>query len=336
MLAPQKEYIIKDPFLLQNAAFESAALDLFLFQYENNTLYRTYCGYLNKTPGQVRTLNEIPFLPARFFKSHRVTSSSFEASLIFESSGTTGSINSRHFIKDISLYEKSFRLCFEQFYGNANQYCIIGLLPSYLERGNSSLLYMVKHLIQQSGHPGSGFYLDDFEKLQQQLLDNEARQQKTLLIGVTYALLSFAEKFPLQLKHTTVMETGGMKGRKKEITRDEVHHFLKQQFHIPSVHSEYGMTELLSQAYAGKNGIFHCPGWMKILLRSEDDPFYITSTVPAGKTASGVINIIDLANIYSCAFIATDDVGKLHEGGSFEILGRLDNCDIRGCSLLTA
>lgn len=310
-------------------SFEAAALAVFGFQYQHNDLYRSYCQLLNKKTEQVRNISDIPFLPISFFKSHTVTTTHFEAELLFESSGTTGQQPSRHWVRSKALYELSFQKGFEASYGHPEDYCIIGLLPSYLERGQSSLVYMVNNLVEQSKHPHSGFYLYDFEKLAETLHQLEAQRQQTWLIGVTYALLDFAERFPMPLQHTMIVETGGMKGRKKELLRDEVHAYLAQAFGANEIHSEYGMTELLSQAYAKQNGIFRTPPWMKVLLRAEDDPLSATS----GK--SGGINVIDLANIFSCSFIATEDMGRLEAGGGFSVLGRLDNAEIRGCSLIS-
>lgn len=312
--------------------FTQKALQLFRFQATANPVYKRYLAALNCSVAAVKSIEAIPFLPISFFKQFPVTSTHFEAETIFESSGTTGTTNSRHYVKDISLYRQSFRTAFEAAYGPANQYCILGLLPSYLERGASSLVFMVDDLIRQSGHPQSGFYLYDFEKLAQTLQILERSGQKTMLIGVTYALIDFAAAYPAPLRHTIIMETGGMKGRKKEWLRTEVHQVLQAAFSVPAVHSEYGMTELLSQAYAKEGGIFSCPPWMKVLLREEDDPFALHSAV--AKPTTGVLNIIDLANIYSCAFLATEDVARLHPNGSFEVLGRVDNSDMRGCSLL--
>ena len=327
--------IKEELFTSANAAWQDVALNIFSIQHELNPLYRQYCDILNITRADVNTIEQIPFLPISFFKTHSVKTGEFQPELIFESSGTTGSVNSKHFVKDKLVYEESFLRGFKKFYGNPEDYCIIGLLPSYLERGNSSLVYMVNDLIKRSKHKASGFYLYEYEKLQQTILQNEAAAQKTLLIGVTYALIDFAEQFPMPLKHCIIMETGGMKGRREELTRAEVHNILKKQFQTNSIHSEYGMTELLSQAYSNGNGIFKTSDSMKVLLRAEDDPFDVTATVPQEKTfITGAINIIDLANIYSCSFIATDDMGKLYTEGSFEILGRLDNSDIRGCGLM--
>ena len=327
--------IRKEIFNVNNAAFESVAIKIFMFQYEENLLYNQYCKTLNISPGDINRIEQIPFLPIQFYKSKEITTTTVVPETVFESSGTTGTVNSKHIIKDLSVYEESFLKSFLQFYGDVSQYCILGLLPSYLERGNSSLVYMVNELIKRSGSPLSGFYLNEDEKLYNAIMQNEAEGKQTLLIGVTYALLDFAEKYAVNLSHSIVMETGGMKGRRTELTREEVHTTLKQRLGIAEIHSEYGMTELLSQAYAVKNGIFNCPPWMQVLVRSEDDPFDISSrNTVRGQFSAGALNIIDLANLYSCSFIATDDVGKLYPGGSFEVLGRMDNSDIRGCGLM--
>jgi phenylacetate-coenzyme A ligase PaaK-like adenylate-forming protein len=310
-------------------SFEQMALEIFRFQAGNNPVYKAFTLALKIDPSSVASISDIPFLPVRFFKTHEVRSGSFSAAAIFESSGTSGTVNSRHYVRDLALYEESFIRGFELFYGPVKDLCILGLLPSYLERNNSSLVYMVDKLIRLSAHPQSGFYLDEFDKLDKTLEELEKAGQKTILIGVTFALLDFAEKHPRSLQHTTIMETGGMKGRKKEMIREEVHAILKNAFGLHSIHSEYGMTELLSQAYSKGEGIFFCPPWMRILVRDEEDPFLVRSQGP------GTINVIDLANIYSCSFIATDDAGKLNADGSFEVLGRVDGSDLRGCSLLT-
>ena len=319
-------------FGISGAGFDELALEVFHFQYTNNEIYRQYADALGVSPADVRTVKEIPFLPIRFFKTHRVLTGHDEPRLVFESSGTTGANTSRHVVSDPDIYKESFRRGFRLFYGDPGQYCIIGLLPAYLERQHSSLVYMVNDLIGQSGHPDGGFYLDQHEKLYKLLQSLEDSKQKTLLIGVTFGLLDFAERYNLRLRHTIVMETGGMKGRRKEMVRAEVHEILKQALGVDVVHSEYGMTELLSQAYSRGEGMFACPPWMKIMLRDEEDPFSILSGTE--KRVSGVINIIDLANIYSCSFIATDDAGRLYPDGSFEVLGRMDNSDLRGCSLM--
>ena len=315
-------------FSVGEGGFDRLSLEIFKFQFDNNPVYKAYAEALHINPSTITSLEQIPFLPIGVFKSHPVKTTLFQPEAVFESSGTTGSINSRHFVKHLSLYEESFLKGFELFNGPVKDWCIIGLLPSYLERKNSSLVYMADKLIQMSEHPESGFYLDEYEKLFSLLNELEKRQQKTLLIGVTFALLDFAEKFSLSLKYTTIMETGGMKGRKEEIIRQEVHEILKMKFGVPMVHSEYGMTELLSQAYSKGKGIFYCPSWMKIMLRDEEDPLCIRGS------GTGGINVIDLANIYSCSFITTDDAGKLNDNGSFEILGRMDGSDLRGCSLM--
>jgi len=326
---------------ITGAGFEKLALDLFRFQYENNTIYQQYVNALQVEVSDVKSLSQVPFLPIRFFKSHPVKTTAFDEVAIFESSGTTGSINSRHFIKDIELYKKSFTRGFELFYGPVNDWCIIGLLPSYLERQNSSLVYMVNELIQKSGHTNSGFYLNEFEQLFNLLTELEKKKQKIVLIGVTFGLLDFAESYSSQIypglfNHTIIMETGGMKGRRKEMIRQEVHEGLKKYFQVPVIHSEYGMTELLSQAWSNGNGIFKCPPWMKVLARDEEDPLTIRMPAvnPRMAYVSGAINIIDLANIYSCSFIATDDACKIFPDDSFEVLGRIDNSDLRGCSLM--
>ncbi|MGI8951531.1 MAG: acyl transferase [Chitinophagaceae bacterium] len=308
--------------------FENKALEIFRFQYKNNKVYKQWCDAFEIEIDKINCIEKIPFLPISFFKTHKVISSEFKPEIVFESSGTTQTISSKHFVKHIFIYKKSFLKAFELFYGNVKNYCIIGLLPSYLERKNSSLVMMVDELIKLSHHSKSGFYLYEFDRLQKILKQLENDQQKTLLIGVTFALLNFAEVFPMQLNHTTIMETGGMKGRRKELTRIELHNILQDKFGVKNIHSEYGMTELLSQAFSKNDGKFYCSPWMKVLIRNEQDPFAIS---PSGK---GILNIIDLANIYSCSFIATDDVGIVHKNSSFEILGRLDNTDIRGCSLL--
>jgi len=324
-----------DPLLI-NKIFSTGGSDIddliqsvYLFQYQQNPVFKQWCDTLNfKFQILDFKLTDIPFLPISFFKTHAIQTTLFQPQQIFESSGTTNTINSKHSVRDIALYKKSFIKAFELFYGDIKAYCIIGLLPSYLERNNSSLIMMVDELIKLSEHPQSGFYLNEFDQLQQILQDLENKNKKTLLIGVTFALLDFAEKYSMQLKHTIIMETGGMKGRRKELTRAEVHDYLTKRLGVAKIHSEYGMTELLSQAYSKGEGRFVCPPWMKVLVRDEEDPMIIK------KSGRGVLNIIDLANLYSCSFIATEDVGLVYEDGSFEVWGRLDNSDIRGCSLL--
>lgn len=309
--------------------FETLAFKVFKFQFENNAIYRSFCDLLNIHPSDITSIKDIPFLPIQFFKSHRVLSNSKPVEKTFSSSGTTGSNISKHLVTDISLYEKSFFKSFEHFYGNIGDYVILALLPSYLEREGSSLIYMVNSLIKQSNHKESGFYLNNLSELKDVLLNLEAVGKKTLLIGVSFALLDLVEAYPFKLKHTIVMETGGMKGRRKELVRSELHIILKQGFGVEHIHSEYGMTELLSQAYSKGNGIFECPNWMEIFTRDPEDAL---SILDADK--NGGINIIDLANINSCAFIATQDLGKRYPDGTFEILGRFDHSDIRGCNLM--
>ena len=308
-------------------------MDIFHFQYGANKVYNSYVNALGITPSTVGEIEKIPFLPISFFKTDEIKTGRFNAEVIFKSSGTTQAINSQHHVKDVSIYTQSFTTAFKKIYGDLQEWCVLGLLPSYLEKGDSSLVYMVNDLIKQSHHLQSGFYLYDLEKLKETLLVLERANQKTLLIGVTYALLDFAEEFPIPLANTIIMETGGMKGRREELTRMEVHDQLKKAFGKTEIHSEYGMTELLSQAYAKKEGRFQCPPWMKVLIRDDEDPLSIQHSGPG--VVSGGISIIDLANVYSCSFIATDDVGKLYPDKSFEVLGRMDGSDLRGCSLLT-
>ena len=315
-------------FGVKTGDFSAAALDIFRFQARENPVYQSYLQALKVDPATVRTLEQIPFLPVRFFRTHAVMTTRFTPQVVFESSGTTGSASSRHLVRDAELYEHSFFKGFERVYGPVQDYCILGLLPSYLEREHSSLVYMVQQLIRRSGHPRSGFYLQEMAELSELLGELEARGQRTLLLGVTFALLDFAMAFPQPLRHTLLMETGGMKGRRRELLREEVHARLKEAFQVEAVHSEYGMTELLSQAYAERDGLFSCPPWMRVLVREEEDPLNVRTT------GSGAINIIDLANLYSCAFIATDDAGKVYPDGRFEVLGRMDGSDLRGCSLL--
>lgn len=315
-------------FGVSEADFEALSLEIFRYQFENNRVYNNYVKALGVNPSGINTITQIPFLPIRFFKSHPVQTGDFIPETVFESSGTTGTVNSRHLVKDISLYTESFTRSFELFYGPVKNWCIIGLLPSYLERSNSSLVFMVNNMIKESAHEKSGFYLDEYDQLFTVLNELERQQQKTLLIGVTFALLDFAEQFQPVLKNTVVMETGGMKGRRKEMIRPELHELLTKSFHITTVHSEYGMTELLSQAWSTGEGIFNTPPWMKILVRDEEDPLLVR------ETGAGAINVIDLANVHSCSFIATDDAGKVFKNRSFEILGRMDGSDLRGCSLL--
>ncbi len=309
-------------------SFEDKALALFKLQYANNLVYKDFVDRMGYNPNEVNELTKIPFLPVGFFKSHSIIAEGYLPELVFESSGTTGMINSQHLVHDVSIYKQSFIEGFKQFYGNPEEWVIIGLLPAYLERQGSSLVYMVNDLIAFSKNTDSGFYLYEYEQLYQLLLQLESKQQKVLLIGVTFALLDFSEQFEMNLKHTVIMETGGMKGRRKEMTRVEVHEQLTSRLGLQSIHSEYGMTEMLSQGYSYGEGIFYPSKTMKVMIRSEDDPMEVQSM------GTGIINVIDLSNVYSCAFIATEDVGRVYDDGRFEVRGRVDNSDIRGCSLL--
>ncbi len=317
-------------FELTDKDFISGAIQTFRFQYDNNPLYRSFTDTLGIQPDRVLTLPEIPFLPVSLFKTHPVRTGDFIPEIVFESSGTTGLVTSRHEVRDLSVYRNSFTAGFERFYGPVGEWCVIGLLPAYLERSHSSLVLMVHELIGQSGHRDSGFYLYDHEALYAVLQQLERQGQKTLLIGVTFALLDFAEKYAMSLRHTVVMETGGMKGRRREITRNELHDYLKERLGVSSIHAEYGMTELLSQAYSYGNGLFACPPWMRALVRREDDPLDVMIQ------GEGLLNIIDLANIWSCSFLATEDIGRIGPDRRFEVSGRADNSDVRGCSLLVA
>ena len=309
--------------------FEKTTLKVFRHQYDNNAVYRDFCNFLKKDKQNVKSVTEIPFLPIQFFKSHDVISSTDAVQETFTSSGTTGMVTSRHLITDLSYYEQSFRLAFSQFYGNIEDYAVLALLPSYLEREGSSLIYMVEDLIEGSNNADSGFYLHNYDELIAKLTKLDAAGQNVLLIGVTYALLDLVEKQNFNLQHTIIMETGGMKGRRKEMIREELHDVLCKGFGVNKIHSEYGMTELLSQAYSLGDGIFEWPRWMDILIRDTEDAL---SYVDSGKT--GGINVIDLANYNSCSFIATQDLGKKYLNQSFEVLGRFDNSDIRGCNLM--
>ncbi len=309
--------------------FEKIALKIFRYQHENNVVYREFCDYLNVSVLKVKTIAQIPFLPIGFFKSHNVVSNTDAVVQTFTSSGTTGAATSRHHVTDVSLYEESYRKAFAQFYGNIEDYVVLALLPSYLEREGSSLIYMVEDLIKLSNNNESGFYLYNQKELALKLKDLDNSGQNILLIGVTYALLDLTEEYNFKLNNTIIMETGGMKGKRKEMIREALHDQLCSGFGVSAIHSEYGMTELLSQAYSLGDGIFECPPWMQIHMRDTEDALTYISN---GKT--GGINVIDLANINSCAFIATQDLGKKYDNGTFEVLGRFDNSDIRGCNLL--
>jgi phenylacetate-coenzyme A ligase PaaK-like adenylate-forming protein len=309
--------------------FEKIALKVFRYQHENNLVYREFCDLMKVEPQKIKTLQQIPFLPIQFFKSHAVVSNTNPIQNTFTSSGTTGMSTSKHLVTDTSIYEESYRKGFSQFYGNIEDYVVLALLPSYLEREGSSLIYMVEDLIQLSNHPESGFYLHNHEELIKNLIELDQSGQNVILIGVTFALLDLIEKHQFQLQNTIIMETGGMKGRRKEMIREELHQQLCEGFGVTAIHSEYGMTELLSQAYSLGEGVFECPSWIQILVRDTEDAL---TYIPQGKT--GGINVIDLANINSCSFIATQDLGKKNPNNSFEVLGRFDNSDIRGCNLM--
>ena len=311
------------------ADFNRMALEAFRFQYDRNPVYRKFADSLGTNPSRIKTYQEIPFLPIEFFKTRQVVCGDFLPEAVFESSGTTGVATSRHAVKSLSLYEKSLLQGFMRFFGKPREYVFLALLPSYLERTGSSLVHMADRLIRLSGHPESGFYLHDYRQLAEKLSALKQQKAKVILLGVTYALLDLAEQYPINFPELIVMETGGMKGKRREMVREELHGILQKAFGVQNIYSEYGMTELLSQAYSEGEGLFATPPWMKILIRDVNDPL---SYVPTGK--SGGINIIDLANLYSCSFIATQDLGKCHSGGRFEVLGRFDNSDVRGCNLL--
>lgn len=311
---------------------ESAALELFQWQAQHVAPYREFLNYLGIEPRQIHQLQDVPFLPVEFFKSHNVLADGCQPTHSFTSSGTTGQVPSRHLVADLSIYEESYTKAFHNFYGSPEDYVVFALLPSYLERSGSSLVLMAEGLIKASAHPDSGFFLNDLQKLHQLLQKHVQSDRKILLLGVSFALLDLADQFPIDLpENAVVMETGGMKGRRREMIRGELHKHLQHGFGISNIHSEYGMTELLSQAYALSGGLFRCPPWMNITLRDTEDPL---SAAPTGKT--GGINIIDLANIHSCAFIATQDLGRIQADGSFEVLGRFDNAEVRGCNLMVA
>jgi Acyl-protein synthetase, LuxE len=313
-----------------NQSFEKLALEIFRFQTHECPVYRQYINLLGIDPQKVDDILKIPFLPVSFFRDHPVITGGGEPEKIFLSSGTAGMQQSRHAVKSLALYDESLTRTFRRFYGDPSQYAIMGLLPSYLERDGSSLVYMVKTLIDLSGNTSGGFFLHDSEALLRAVGKARRAKLKVILFGVTFALLDLAEKHPCDLSDLIIIETGGMKVRRQEMIREELHGILKEAFNITAVHSEYGMTELLSQAYSAADGIFTTPPWMKVLMRDSHDPS--SHTTEAG--ASGGISIIDLANIWSCSFIATSDIGRMGEGGMFEVLGRFDNSDIRGCSLM--
>ena len=309
--------------------FTEIALKVFKHQFKNNKVYRSFCDLLYKHPSDISKIEDIPFLPIQFFKSRKVLSSLNQIDETFTSSGTTGYITSKHFVTNINVYKESYLKGFAHFYGNIEDYVVLALLPNYLERKGSSLVFMVNDLIKKTKNSESGFYLNNLDDLAQKLINLDKKNQKVLLIGVSFALLDLVEKQQFNLKSTIVMETGGMKGRRKELIRDELHQILQNGFGVKEIHSEYGMTELLSQGYSNGNGIFETPPWMQILTRDTEDALTINS-----KEKNGGINVIDLANYNSCSFIATQDLGKVNQNGTFEIIGRFDNSDIRGCNLM--
>ncbi len=307
--------------------FERLVLEIFDFQMQNNPIYSAYAAIILKGEDP-KNIYEIPFLPIEFFKTEQLICNGQKIEEIFLSSGTTGD-QSRHLVSDLSIYQKSFTKSFELFYGEITDYCILSLLPNYRDREGSSLIYMVDELIRKSEHEKSGFYLNDYKGLSKTIANLEKKKQEIILIGVSYALLDLAENFPQILEYTTIIETGGTKGKRKEFLKEELYKILKNSFSLQNIHSEYGMTELLSQSYSRGKGIFKSPPWKKVLIRDTNDPLSII-----GEHKTGGINIIDLANIYSCPFIATQDLGKTYDDGSFSVLGRFDNSDLRGCNLL--
>lgn len=314
-----------------HSIFESIALDVFHYQSENNTVYRQYIKELGQSSKQVKSIRDIPFLPISFFKTHRIVTGKQGSEKIFESSGSTTTTNAKHYVSDIKFYEKNALEAFRIFYGNPRDYVILALLPGYLERKNSSLIYMINYFMQQSGHNDNGYYLYDFDNLNKKLHVLQKNKKQVLLIGVSFALLDFAEQHSMRLKDTIIMETGGMKGRRKELTREELHQKLQMAFGVDTIHSEYGMAELLSQCYSQGKGVFTTPPWVHIFIRDAYDPF---SYLQNRKT--GGINIIDLANIHSCSFIETNDLGRLHSDNCFEVVGRFDDSAIRGCNLMAS
>jgi phenylacetate-coenzyme A ligase PaaK-like adenylate-forming protein len=317
-------------FTIQNQTeFNKICLDTFHFQMEHVRIYKKYVQYLNIKINTIDHYTKIPFLPIELFKTQEIIADDLQPEIIFTSSGTTGMTTSKHLVADKKVYEQSFRTAFEQFYGKMENIAILALLPSYLERTGSSLIYMINDLMQHSQQPESNYFLYNHEELYQTLLQLKTKGTKTLLFGVTFALLDFIEKYELSFPELIIMETGGMKGKRKEMVREEIHDLLCKSFRVSGIHSEYGMTELLSQGYSYGNGIFKHPNWMKILIRETNDPLTL-----ATNKKTGAINVIDLANRYSCSFIATQDLGKIYDDGSFEVLGRFDQSDIRGCNLL--
>ncbi|MBO4614314.1 MAG: acyltransferase [Bacteroidales bacterium] len=319
----------KEIFTIRTAAdFERLSLQAFYFQYMNNPVYRKYCDLLYIDAGAVNYIADIPFMPVEFFKTHKVLCDGRDTEVIFTSSSTTGAVPSSHYVADADLYRKAFTAGFQQFYGEPSDFCILGLLPAYLERSGSSLVYMVDELVRMSDDSESGFFLHNHDELYDTICSLEKRGRKYILIGVSFALLDFAERYKLNMQHGIVMETGGMKGRRKEMVRSELHSVLMESFGVHSIHSEYGMTELLSQAYSQGDGIYSCSRTMKVLVREPNDPLAVHTT------GSGAINVVDLANIYSCSFLQTSDLGQVFDDGSFSVSGRFDSADVRGCNLM--
>ena len=308
--------------------FEQIAFEVFQFQYINNNIYKSYCDLLKKTPSNIADISSIPFLPISFFKSHSVMCTK-KYDKVFHSSGTTNENLSKHYVSDIHVYEQSFLKNFIDNYGNPKDYVILGLLPNYMENENSSLIYMVNNLIELSESNDSGFFLKEYDFIIEKMKSLYKENKKIILIGVSYALLDLSESKSLNFENTIIIETGGMKGQRREMIKKELHETLKERTGLKKIHSEYGMTELLSQAYSKGDGIFSCPNWMRVFIRDMNDPNFLYSN-----NKSGGINIIDLANVNSCSFIATEDMGSLHENGSFEIMGRIDHSETRGCNLL--
>ncbi len=314
---------------LSQTDFLELAIETFRFQVDNVPVYQKFVKYLGVNVSSVNRLEQIPFMPISLFKTHKVLANDLTEELVFTSSGTTGMQTSKHYVAYVDWYQQSYRMGFELAFGSPKQYCILALLPSYLERGGSSLVYMVEDLIQSSHHPSSGFYLNQYDQLAQTIIQLEQQKQPTLLIGVSYALLDLIERHQFKLNYTKIIETGGMKGQRKELIKEEFYTNLKEGFGVSTIYSEYGMTELLSQAYSNADGMYNCPPWMQVLIRDVNDPFHYMP-----KSKSGGINIIDLANRYSCSFLATQDLGQINADGSFGVLGRFDHSDIRGCNLL--
>ena len=310
--------------------FNAHALRLFQYQYANVPVYEQFVDLLKVNAAAVNDIEDIPFLPISFFKSHKVIANGLVEEVVFESSTTTGAVPSKHYVANKNLYLLSCVEGFERTYGSVEGLCMLALLPSYLERGGSSLVWMVNALMNKSQHPANGFFLHDHARLTEVVLNNERTGQKTIVIGVSYALLDWAEGWNgASLQHTVIMETGGIKGRRKETIKSELHEALQRAFGVSAVHSEYGMTELLSQAYSTGHGIYRSPPWMRVSARDISDPLSVLSP-----NQTGALNVVDLANQYSCAFIATDDLGRVNNDGAFEVLGRLDLSEMRGCNLM--